>query len=57
MSERGPNDIDLGSSDKGIVLHVLMLWNATCYEEVSQAMFSTRYFRVKAWLGGSCLTF
>jgi hypothetical protein len=35
MSERGPNDIDLGSSDRGIVLHALVLWNTTCYEEVN----------------------
>ncbi len=27
MSERGPNDIDLGPNDKGIILHVLVLWN------------------------------
>jgi hypothetical protein len=35
MSERGPNDIDLGYNDRGIVLHALVLWNATCYEKVN----------------------
>jgi hypothetical protein len=35
MNERGPNDIYLGSNDKGIDLHALVLWNATCYEEVN----------------------
>jgi hypothetical protein len=35
MSERGPSDTDLGCSDRGIVLHALVLWNATRYEEVN----------------------
>jgi hypothetical protein len=35
MGERVPNDIDLHFNDRGIVLHALVLWNATCYEEVN----------------------
>jgi hypothetical protein len=31
MSEEGPNDIDLGPSDRGIILHALVLWSAFSY--------------------------
>jgi hypothetical protein len=31
MNEKGPNDINLGPSDKNIMLHALMLWSACSY--------------------------